>query len=217
MRALLDLILPPVCPGCRREGLVLCGACRGPFERRRDEPPGMPLGLPASLPAELLQLEWCAVFGGPVRAALHALKYAGERRLASPLAEALAERWKRAGRGGDLVAWVPVHRTRRRERGFDQAEDLARGMARLLDLPVAGCLERQRQTTAQHALGQAARLGNTSGAFTVSAAGRSLVGGRWVLLVDDVITTGATLAGCAEALLEAGAAAVSAITVARDR
>jgi ComF family protein len=217
VRALLDLLLPPACPGCGREGLVLCGACREPFDRRSAEPPGAPLGLSASPPGALIQLEWCAVFSGPVRAALHALKYGGERRLARPLAAALAARWALAGRGGDLVVWVPVHRVRRRDRGFDQAEDLARGMALLLGLPVAACLERQRRTAAQHALGQEARLGNTSGAFAVTPTGRSLVRGRWVVLVDDVVTTGATLAGCAEALLEAGALAVSAVTVARDR
>lgn len=217
MRAILDLLLPPSCPGCGREGSVLCATCREPLDRRMDEPPGAPLGLPTSLPENLLQLEWCATFSGPVRAALHALKYGGERRLGQPLSDALATRWKHAGRGGDLLTWVPVHRQRRRERGYDQAEDLARGASLLLGLPVVGCLERLRQTTAQHELGQQARLGNIRGAFEVTAAGRVAVGGRWVILVDDVVTTGATLAQCAEALYGAGAMAVSAITVARER
>lgn len=217
MRAIMDLLLPPTCPGCGREGSVLCASCREPLDRRSDEPPGAPLGLPASLPENLLQLEWCAAFSGPVRAALHALKYGGERRLSQPLAEALATRWRNAGRVGDLLAWVPVHRQRRRDRGYDQAEDLARAAALLLGLPVASCLERRRQTTAQHELGQQARLGNIRGAFEVTAASRALVQGRWVILVDDVVTTGATLADCAQALHGAGAMAVSAITVARDR
>ena len=76
------------------------------------------------MPPGVLQLEWCATYSGPVRAALHALKYRGERRLAEPLATALARRWRRVGRGGEVVTWVPVHATRRRERGFDQAEAL---------------------------------------------------------------------------------------------
>jgi ComF family protein len=152
-----------------------------------------------------------------VRAAVHALKYRGERRLSQPLAEALAARWRRAGRGGELMTWVPVHRQRRRDRGFDQAEELARATAAMLDLPVANCLERRKRTAAQHELGQQARLGNVSGAFEVTEAGRAVVRDRWVVLVDDVVTTGVTLAGCAQALQGARALAVSAITVARER
>ncbi len=217
MRALLELILPPHCPGCGREGELLCRGCAAPLRRRSGEPPGAPLGMPVVLPEGLLQLEWCATYGGPVRDALHALKYRGERRLCEPLAAAMAERWRVAGRGGDLLTWVPVHSSRRRERGFDQAEELARALARHLDLPVARCLERQQRTAAQHALGQAERASNTTGAFVMAEGARERLGGRWLVVVDDIATTGATLAGCAAALLEGGAAAVSAITVARDR
>jgi ComF family protein len=157
------------------------------------------------------------MYSGPVRAALHALKYRGERRLAGPLASALAERWQWAGRGGDVVTWVPVHPSRRRERGFDQAEELARLMAAALATPVAPLLERHQRTTAQHSLGQAQRAANTASAFTAESASAARLRGAWVLVVDDILTTGATLAGCAAALLESGAAAVSAIAVARDR
>jgi ComF family protein len=169
------------------------------------------------MPAGLVQLEWCATFSGPVREAVHALKYRGERRLVEPLAAAMAERWKRAGAGGDLVTWVPVHPTRRRERGFDQAEELAREMARRLGLPASACLERRRRTVAQHALGQAQRAGNVGGVFAAREVARAALVGAWVIVADDVVTSGATLAGCASALLGAGAAAVSAITLARDR
>lgn len=157
------------------------------------------------------------MYSGPVRDALHALKYRGERRLAEPLAEALAARWQRSGRGGDMVTWVPVHPSRRRDRGFDQAEELSREMAARLNLPSLPCLERQQRTVAQHSLGQQQRAGNTAGAFVATQTAPEHVQGRWIVLVDDIMTTGATLAGCAAALAEAGAAAVSAITVARDR
>ena len=83
------------------------------------------LGMPATMPAGLLQLEWCATYSGPVRAALHALKYDGERRLAALLGAVLAERWSRVGAGGDMITWVPVHPAKRRDRGFDQAEHFA--------------------------------------------------------------------------------------------
>jgi ComF family protein len=217
MRALLDLLIPPVCPGCRLEGTSLCEACGAAIQRRVREPAGVPLGLPAALPHALLQVEWCAVYSGPTRAAIAALKYGGERRLVTPLATALAERWTFAAAGGDLVAWVPVHPSRRRERGFDQAELLARAMAVQIGLPVLGCLERRRRTVAQHRLGQLQRADNLAGAFEVPSAAQARVEGRWVVVVDDILTTGATLSSCAAALLEAGAGAVSAITLARDR
>ena len=157
------------------------------------------------------------MYSGPVRAALHALKYRGERRLADPLAAALAERWRRAGRGGDVITWVPVHPSRRRERGFDQAEELARRMAHELGLPAAALLERRLRTTAQHALGQTERASNTLTAFRPSPVLRAAYGGAWAVVVDDILTTGATLGGCAAALLAGGAGGVSAVAVARDR
>ena len=214
---LLDLLLPPHCAGCGREGAVLCADCAKPLRRRLGEPAGVPIGLPALMPSGLVQLEWCAMFSGSVREAIHALKYRGERRLTGPLAVAMAERWLRAGVGSDLVTWVPVHETRRRERGFDQAEELARSLAGSLRLPVAACLERHQRTAAQHALDRQQRAASTAGVFQVRARARATVAGHWVLLVDDVLTTGATLAGCAAVLNAAGATAVSAITLARDR
>ncbi len=217
MRAVLDLLLPPTCAGCGQEGTPLCDRCSRPLRRRLDEPPGIPVGLAQPLPAGLVQLEWCAAFTGPVRAAIHALKYRGERRLAEPLGVALAERWSRVGRGGDLVVPVPVHPSRLRERGFDQAEDLARVSGRHLGLPVVRALERRLRTTAQHSLGRQQRAANLGGAFSVRDGPAGQVEGRWVLLVDDVSTTGATLSECAAALLSGGARAVSAVTVARER
>jgi predicted amidophosphoribosyltransferase len=169
------------------------------------------------MPEGLLQLEWCAMYSGPVRAALHALTYRGERRLSRPLGEAMAARWRMAGRGGDLVTWVPVHESRRRERGFDQAQELAEVMAAALELPVARCLQRRQRTAALHDLGQAERARHTAGAFVAAPKATEALPGRWVIVVDDIMTTGATLAGCAAALYEAGAGAVSGMSVARDR
>lgn len=219
---LLDLALPARCPGCGREGEPICRACRPALEVRLGRPPGTPIGLPADLPAPLVQLEWAAPFTGTVRAALHALKYSGEQRLAGPLGEAAAERWRRAGAGGDLVVPVPVHAERARRRGYDQAILLGRVVAERLGLPMAALLERHRLTVAQFDLDRASRAANVSGAFRLrrdrgdvpaSIAPR----GRWVILVDDVTTTGSTLAACGEILMAAGALAVSGLTVARER
>ncbi len=131
----LDLALPGVCSGCGREGAALCGECARALDARLDLPGGTPIGLPADLPAPLLQLEWCAPFAGPVRAALHDLKYAGERRLAVPLGEAIARRWARVGVGAGIVVPVPIHAERERRRGYDQAALIAEAAARSLGLP----------------------------------------------------------------------------------
>lgn len=213
----LELFLPPRCPGCGREGSRLCETCAMPLRRRVMEPAGAPLGLRAPLPAGLVQVEWCATYSGSVRRVIHALKYGGDRRLVEPLAAGLAERWAQAGTGAELVTWVPVHPSRRRERGFDQAELLARRMAQILCLPAVAALERTRRTAAQHALGQGARAANVSGMFHVPGHAQPAVAGRWALIVDDILTTGSTLGSCAAALLDGGALAVSGITVARDR
>jgi len=221
------MAFPAACAGCGREGEPLCPACRPALDARLELPGGTPIGLPADLPAPLLQLEWCAPFAGPVRAGLHQLKYAGERRLARPLGDAVARRWARVGEGATVVVPVPVHADRERGRGYDQAALIAEVAATRLGRPWMRALERIRATAAQFDLGRDQRSTNVSGAFglrgqragdtvTAQRAARAVVG-RWVLLVDDVVTTGATLAACATALEEAGAIAVSAIAVARER
>jgi ComF family protein len=214
---LLDLALPPACAGCGVEGEALCRTCRPAVSVRAALPPGMPMGLPDGPPDPLVQLEWCAPFDGVVRHALHALKYAGERRLARPLGEAVAERWARAGDGGDLLVPVPVHASRRRERGYDQAELIAAVAAAALGVPMAPHVIRERATTPQYRLDRRHRAANVADAFRVRDGASSGIAGRRVVLVDDVVTTGATLAATAEALLAAGAVTVSAVTVARER
>jgi ComF family protein len=211
----LDAAFPARCAGCDLEGDALCGSCRPALDARLEAPAGIPIGLPGEIPAPLLQLEWCAAFRGVVRAALHRLKYGGEQRMAEPMGGAVARRWARVGVGTELVTHVPVHADRARVRGYDQAALIAHATARHLGLPFEPLLERRRATIAQFDLDRAHRATNVAGAFSVR--GGAPVHGRWVLLVDDVTTTGATLASCAEALLDAGASAVSAITVARER
>jgi ComF family protein len=219
--AALDLAFPAACAGCGREGEPLCVACRPALDARLELPGGTPIGLPVDLPAPLVQLEWCAPFAGAVRSALHQLKYSGERRLAQPLGEAVARRWQRVGQGATVIAPVPVHAERERQRGYDQAALIAEVTARSLGLPWLRALERARATVAQFELGREDRSANVRGAFRVrnTRGSRASPGmaGQWVLLVDDVVTTGATLAACAVALEEAGAVAVSAIVVARER
>ncbi|MBA2718544.1 MAG: ComF family protein [Chloroflexi bacterium] len=221
---LLDLAFPARCAGCATEGPPLCDGCRPALDARLDLSAGVPIGLPSTVPAGILQLEWCAPFGGTVRRALHELKYGGETRLAVPLGIAIARRWARVGAGGDVLVPVPVHADRARKRGYDQAELLARAAAAELRLPCAPILERTRATTAQFDLDRATRATNVEGAFGLrprgARAGATIarpLAGRWVVLVDDVVTTGATLSACAVPLMTAGAIGVSAVTVARER
>jgi ComF family protein len=218
--AALDLAFPANCSGCGREGAPLCPACLPALDARLTVPGGTPLGLPAEIPSPLLQLEWCAPFAGPVRTALHDLKYAGERRLAEPLGAAVGRRWGRVGVGAQVVVPVPIHAEREHRRGFDQATLIAAVAARDRGLPLATALERGRATVAQFELGRDDRAANVAGAFRLRASdpgASALIAGRWILLVDDVVTTGATLAACATTLVRAGALAVSAIAVARER
>jgi predicted amidophosphoribosyltransferase len=219
----LDLAFPARCPGCGAEGAPICASCLPALDSRLEEPPGVPIGLPGDLPERLLQLEWCSPFRGVARSALHALKYAGEQRLAVPLGEAVARRWRRVGVGADLLVPVPVHAERARRRGYDQAALIGTVAASALGLPFAPILVRARATAAQFDLDRADRAANVSGAFGLRPLPRLAeldperpLAGRWVLLVDDVVTTGSTLAACAAPLLAAGAIGVSAVTVARE-
>jgi ComF family protein len=225
---LLDLAFPARCPGCGREGTPICAVCLPALDARLDQPAGVPIGLPSDVPPTILQLDWCAPFGGLVRRALHQLKYGGETRLAVPLGAAIARRWARVSAGGDVLVPVPVHAERARHRGYDQAELIARAAATELGLPCAPILERARATIAQFDLDRATRATNVRGAFRLKPrptgardprAGplSGLLAGRWIVLIDDVVTTGATLSACAAPLLEAGAIGVSAVTVARER
>jgi ComF family protein len=154
-----------------------------------------------------------------MRAAIHALKYGGRPVLAAPLGQLLAEEGAEAvpvalRDWADGVLPVPLHPARRAERGFNQAELLAAPCAArwgVRMLPRA--LVRARPTLPQADLDAAARRANVRDAFRVSRPGE--VRGRRVLLVDDVLTTGATVGAAAGALLAAGAAAVGVLTLAR--
>jgi ComF family protein len=147
------------------------------------------------------------LFDGPARRAVHRLKFSGWRPVAEALGAAMAEAWE--GRA-DVLTWVPLTRRRRADRGFDQALALARVVGRRLDAPVLPLLRRVSDGGQQARRGGRERRVAVRGAF--AARGRAPAR---VLLVDDVLTTGATAAACAEALARAGAREVSVLTAAR--
>lgn len=163
----------------------------------------------------LTALDWARSahrFDGTIRHAIHRFKYGGERAWAPLLAALVAEHDDLGRPAFDLLVPVPLAAARERERGYNQAEDLTRALADLWKLEVAAYLRRTRATPPQVGLDRAARLVNVAGAFAWR--GERLRGAR-VLLVDDVMTTGATGEACAVALKAAGAGFVGILTLAR--
>ena len=148
-------------------------------------------------------------YDGALRAIVHALKYDGRRSLARPLAALMERAGTDVLDGADLLVPVPLHRSRQRARGFNQAWEIARH----LRLPAVRALRRVRPTPSQADLPAARRHANVRGAFAMRRGGR--VRGAVVVLIDDVSTTGATLDACAKVLREEGAVEVRALTAAR--
>ena len=209
--ALLSSLFEPPCAGCARvlsqplNGAV-CEHCwnalrgRGPITER-------PHGRHA--------VDWaCAVdhYEGRLRDIIQALKYERRRSIARPLGTLMRERGAELLGGADLAVPVPLHPRRERERGFNQADDLARQ----LGLPVAPLLRRVKFTTSQIELPADARHQNVHDAFRLARTPDP--GSRFpavVVLVDDVSTTGATLEACARVLKRSGVREVRALTAAR--
>jgi ComF family protein len=148
-------------------------------------------------------------YGGSLRAIIHALKYDGRRSVGAKLAARLAACTAEILEGTDCSVPVPLHRSRRRARGFNQAAEIARH----LPVPMHNALKRVRATPPQTELPAAQRHANVRNAFALRRGAH--VQGLVIVLVDDVRTTGATLEACAGVLLEAGAREVRALTAAR--
>ncbi|MGQ9457570.1 MAG: ComF family protein [Anaerolineae bacterium] len=223
-RAFLDLFFPPRCGGCGAVGSWFCRRCWSALSWV--VPPvcgrcGMPIPRPglcptcAALPSSSIHIRSATYFEGPVRQAVHRLKYAGRRPLASPLAQVLHQMWCEQGLQAEVLVPVPLHAERERERGFNQAALLARELGRLTGIPVDGeSLQRVRATPPQVGLSREERQRNMARAFRCR---EGAVQGKRVALVDDVCTTGATLYAAGQALLEGGAVEIWAVTVARSR
>jgi competence protein ComFC len=155
-----------------------------------------------------------AAYRGVLVRAVVLLKFERIEPLAAYFGQRVASIVKRDGLTGDIIVPVPLHRTRERERGFNQAELIAREVAKQLRLPLkAILLMRTKARPDKHILSNEERWRIVRGAFATRPG--SQVDNKRVLLVDDVMTTGATLDACAEALLEAGAKSVIGLTVAR--
>lgn len=227
-RHLLDLVLPSECAGCLRPGHRWCARCEraltglgfraGPrWVTPRPCPPGLPDVVAWGLYAE------------PLRSVVTAWKDEGRRDLHAVLAplltsavQAALEQFPEAAAAGSpapLIVAAPSSSRARRVRGDRPLQELAARAARHAGLAAAVCpvLEQQRGVRDQSGLTTLDRRANVAGAFTVGARWREVVVGRTVLVVDDVMTTGATIAECSRALYEHGASVVLAATIAATR
>ncbi len=207
----------PVCPDCLHspaplEADYFCAACNTPFLNP------FPLdekGLCAACRAGLRGFDRAASFGfyeGALRDLIHLFKYSGMKPLGRHLADYLL-RALPVDEAIEAVVPVPLHWRKKWQRGFNQSEVLARAIAQARAVPCVNALRRVRPTNAQAGLGKTARRRNVRGAF---AARRGAdLDGKKVLLIDDVMTTGATATACGLALKRAGAKSVSLLTLAR--
>jgi len=243
--ALDQLLLPAECLLCRallsfRDcHRIVCDVCRhrwrpvrAPWCARCGQPEPLfgRCRVCADWPAALVRARSAVWLDAGARDAVHALKYGGPPRIAADLASAMAS-LDLPGRGAAWLVPVPLGPGRLRERGYNQSESLARALSRRWNRPVVELLARTRDTVTQTALTPEARLANVAGAFETRNAEGGTRNGRTgecsafrvpssafqrpLILVDDVFTTGATLAEAARALERAGAGTVSAVTFGR--
>jgi competence protein ComFC len=222
--AALDLLFPRWCLGCGREGAYVCPACReqlaaivppvcGVCGRPLDGPGPCPNCAGLALATDGIRAPF--LFGGLVRRAVHELKYNNLRGLAPFLAGLLYDYLKENGIRGDVLVPVPLHQRRLRERGYNQAALLAVELGRLTGIPViTDALVRTRHTVPlARTVTVEERRARMKGAF---AAGKGQAGGKSVILIDDVSTSGATMSAAAAALKAAGATAVTGLAVALE-
>ena len=230
--AALDLVYPPACAGCGAllgSAACLCAPCWSKLafiERPYCEVLGTPfshdLG-PGILSADAIatpppfdRLRSVALYDDRARMLVHALKYRDRTELAPMMAAWMLRAGDGAVEAADAVLPVPLHRLRLIWRKFNQSAELARALGRLSGTPVlVDAVRRTRRTRRQVGLGPRAREENVRGAFSLTPQGREALFGKRVVLIDDVYTTGATVAAVTRALKRAGISEVTVLTFAR--
>ena len=237
INGLLDLFLPPVCLGCDKSiaagdaARLLCRRCRTllrpppPPLCNRCGAPKLRTGRPDEgekcsecdkWPASLEYARSAFLLHPPADRVVHQLKYRGWSALASVMADAMSRvMLPRAMQSCEVVQAVPTTKSRISERGYNQAGLIAEGYAKSAGKNIVDWLERTPGKSSQTTLHPAERAANVSGAFRLRPAFRNTVTGARVILIDDVLTTGATVSECTETLAAAGAASVCVLTYAR--
>jgi competence protein ComFC len=220
-RTVFDVLFPRRCVGCGGPGWPFCGSCApavGAFSPPWCERCGrsMAVAVPRCPDCPPEPISWSRsafLYDGPVRAGLMRMKFGGARSVVEAFAEPMSAALAASGAppSGAVLTWVPLGRRRRRTRGFDQAERLAEALARVSRLPIRPLLERTRETPPQARRSGAERRAALQGAFRCRAEPPATV-----VLVDDVLTSGATTAECAGVLAAAGTREVGVVTAARS-
>lgn len=209
---LLDLLYPPRCAFCRR---LLTGQERGACRFCRPKLPYVPADGQVQHFRNVDQCLSPLYYHGSVKDSLHRYKFDGLSAYADIYSEFIVKCIDENQISCDSITWVPLSRRRLRKRGYDQAELLAKGIGKRLGLPPVRLLKKRRDTPPQSKTGSAEkRRANIAGAYTCLRPEQ--VAGKRVLLVDDIVTTGATLSEAAGVLKKAGAVEVLAATVARS-
>lgn len=205
----IDLIFPPSCQHCGRVDTYFCTTCQDSIENR-------PIELVVSDEIHPLKsIVSTGVHEGLLQASVQALKYNGQRQLGAILAKRVYQALQSANWEYDCIIPVPLHENRLAERGYNQAEAISQHLAELCDAPhLTNTIIRQIQKQSQVNLNRIERIENVKDNF--QAISKSL-DGLTVLLVDDVKTSGATTAACAEVALDSGAKDVYGITVTAAR
>ena len=218
----MDWLFPATCAGCEKPGMRWCASCQrqvsllGPSVCPRCGNPqpdaAVCQGCKAEPPLYQSLASW-AVYGGPLRQAIHRLKYNHDLGLGDIFSRHLIGYLAGRGWSVDLVLPVPISPKRLKERGYNQAGLLAQPLARAYGIHYEPKgLKKIKETIYQVGLSHTQRQKNVAGAFT---AVKAIVNGAKVLVVDDVTTTGATMEACTQALLDAGADGVWGLTLAR--
>jgi ComF family protein len=223
-RAALDLFFPQMCLGCGEEGELICHRCLNTLTRiippvcpkcGKPQPGGILCQGCFNRHTEIEGIRSAFKFEGLIRQAIHQLKYKNLRSLAGPLAVMLYDFLQNNPIPFEILAPVPLHPRRLRERGYNQSGLLADKLGKLANIPVAeNCLARQKYILPQAQTKSVdERRYNVDKAFYCR---RPQLRGKKVLLVDDVATSGATLDACAAALKENGALSVWGLVLARE-
>lgn len=232
LRRTLDIALPPLCPSCREPVADLAGLCPACWSKLSfiERPYCERLGIPfvydpgpgilsmeaIADPPAYARARAAVRYDDIARTLVHAFKYADRIDLAPPMGRWMARAGRELLDGADALVPVPLHWRRLWARRFNQAATLAQVISQGSRVPVSyDVLKRVRATRQQVGLNQAERDANVQGAFAVPADARAAIRGRRLVLVDDVLTSGATVDNCARALLRAGAVNVDVMVFAR--